>query len=57
MITFKCTAKDCPNKDVEYNFLGEDEFAQCGGCQTTLASKDKRPDPVVEIGLPDGITD
>lgn len=57
MVTFKCTVKDCANKDVEYNFFGEPETAECGGCKKELKATDKRPDPVVEIGLPDGITD
>jgi hypothetical protein len=45
MVTFKCTKKDCANKDVEYNFLGNPENAQCGGCETILEPKDSRPDP------------
>lgn len=45
MITFKCTKKDCPNKDIEYNFLGNPETAECGGCKTVLNGTDLRDDP------------
>lgn len=45
MITYKCTKKDCPNKDVEYNFLGSNETAECGGCKTILKGTDLREDP------------
>jgi hypothetical protein len=45
MVTFKCEADGCANKDVEYNFLGNLETAMCGGCKETLTAADLRPDP------------
>ena len=45
MVTFKCDLADCANKGVEYNFLGNPEIAECGGCQTMLEAYDQRPDP------------
>ena len=45
MVTFKCEADSCANKDVEYNFLGEPESAMCGGCKQTLIAADLRLDP------------
>jgi hypothetical protein len=47
MVTFKCTDKNCVNKEVEYNFLGNPETAMCGGCKTTLLATDLRPDPEI----------
>ena len=47
MVTFKCTIAGCNNKDVEYNFLGNPETAQCGGCKSTLVGTDLRPDPEI----------
>jgi hypothetical protein len=47
MVTFKCTKKDCANKDIEYNFGGNPETAQCGGCDTILIAKDLRNDPEI----------
>jgi len=45
MVTFKCEADGCANKDVVYNFLGNPETAMCGGCKETLTATDERPDP------------
>lgn len=45
MITYTCNEKDCPNKDVEYNFLGNSATAECGGCKAILVGTDLRPDP------------
>jgi hypothetical protein len=45
MVTFKCTQDDCVNKDIDYNFLGNEEFAECGGCKAILEAKDLREDP------------
>jgi len=45
MVTFKCEADGCANKDVEYNFLGNLETAMCGGCKETLTAANLRPDP------------
>jgi hypothetical protein len=36
MVKFICTETECPNKDIEYNFVDGYETAQCGGCQTIL---------------------
>jgi hypothetical protein len=57
MVTFKCTGKDCVNKDVEYNFLGDLKTAQCGGCGSQVKATDKRPDPVIEELTLDAVTD
>ena len=45
MVTFECKNKDCDNKNVAYNFLGNPETAMCGGCKATLIATDSRPDP------------
>jgi hypothetical protein len=47
MITFKCTKTECPNANIDYNFLGNPETAECGGCKTTLVGFDERTDPEV----------
>lgn len=40
MSIFICTANECPNKDVIYDF-GEDNpsWAECGGCKTRLEAQ------------------
>lgn len=48
MITYKCTKKDCPNKDVKYNSLGDTATAECGGCKTILIGTDLREDPEIQ---------
>ena len=48
MVTFICTVKDCANQNVTYNFLGNPETAECGGCKAILISTDLRPDPQVQ---------
>jgi hypothetical protein len=48
MITFKCSVKSCPNRDVEYNFLGDPNFAECGGCKTNLTGYNPQPDPELQ---------
>ena len=45
MITFICSKNSCANKNVTYNFLGNPETAECGGCKATLIGTDLRPDP------------
>jgi hypothetical protein len=45
MVTFKCTQTDCKNANIEYNFLGNPESAECGECKTILEPKDLRDDP------------
>jgi hypothetical protein len=47
MITYTCNGKDCPNKEIEYNFFGESPTAECGGCKATLVGTDLRPDPEI----------
>jgi hypothetical protein len=46
MVTFTCEKENCVNKGIDYNFFGTPKVAQCGGCETTLDSKDERPDPI-----------
>jgi hypothetical protein len=54
MITFTCTAKDCANENIDYNFLGNPEFGECGGCKAILQPKDLRDDPEPEpLTLPE----
>jgi hypothetical protein len=48
MVTFTCNEKDCKNKGIDYNFLGEPKTAMCGACKATLEAKDLRPDPVIQ---------
>jgi hypothetical protein len=45
MISFICTKENCPNKDLENNFLGNSATAICGGCSTVLVGTNERPDP------------
>ena len=45
MVTFTCKVKDCPNEKVQYNFLGNPENAECGGCHAILEANDLRDDP------------
>lgn len=51
MITFKCLKDDCNNKDIEYNFITDHEYAMCGGCKARLTGYDLRPnpEPVAEV--------
>jgi hypothetical protein len=45
MVTFKCIEQECVNKDIDYNFVGNVEVAECGGCKAILQAKDLRHDP------------
>jgi hypothetical protein len=45
MLTFTCTVKGCANENIDYNFLGNFDFAECGGCKEKLVGTDLRPDP------------
>jgi hypothetical protein len=45
MVTLKCTKDECVNKDIEFNFLGNPELAECGGCKEILIATDLRDDP------------
>jgi hypothetical protein len=45
MIDFECNEQSCPNKDVEYCFLGNPVTAICGGCNSLLTGTNERPDP------------
>ena len=47
MITIICLTEDCANKDIEYNFIGNPEFVECGGCKEHLIGTDLREDPEV----------
>jgi hypothetical protein len=47
MITIICTTEDCANEDVQYNFLGNPPFVECGGCKERLIGTDLREDPEV----------
>ena len=56
MISFKCINHNCENKDVEYNFSNDYEYAMCGGCKSRLTGYNLRPNPepiaeVVEADL------
>jgi len=45
MVTFKCEQDECANKEFAYNFIGNPEYAMCGGCKETLIGFDLRDDP------------
>jgi hypothetical protein len=45
MITFTCNEANCPNKEIDYNFFGNDNTAECGGCKAVLIGTNERPDP------------
>jgi hypothetical protein len=45
MVTFTCKVIECANQDIDYNFEGFPETAECGGCKATLVATDSRPDP------------
>jgi hypothetical protein len=45
MVTFTCVIENCANENVDYNFSGTPEWAECGGCQAILEPKDLRDDP------------
>jgi hypothetical protein len=47
MVTFTCKEKGCANEKVNYNFLGNPETAECGGCGVILKAKDLRDDPEI----------
>jgi hypothetical protein len=49
MITFECIKDDCLNKNVKFDFMGNEEFAECGQCKTILEAKDFREDPVYPV--------
>jgi hypothetical protein len=48
MVTFTCTVKDCANENIDYNFLGNPDVAECGSCKAVLEPKDLRDDPEPE---------
>jgi hypothetical protein len=39
MVKFICTATECPNAGIEYNFVDGYTTAQCGGCKTILEAQ------------------
>ena len=45
MITFTCNEENCKNKSIEYNFFGNDLYAECGSCKAVLTGTNQRPDP------------
>ena len=45
MISFTCNEKTCPNAEIEYNFFGTPQTAECGGCKSVLIGTNERPDP------------
>lgn len=47
MITYKCKNSNCKNSGIDYNFLGNNPTAECGGCKAILIGTDVRPDPEV----------
>ena len=56
MFTFTCNEKDCANKEIEYNIIGDSPFAECGGCKAILNGTNERPDPEVQapsFGVPE----
>jgi hypothetical protein len=51
MVTFKCEATDCPQKDIQIYFIGDIAEAECGGCQVVLESFDLRDDPELPANI------
>jgi hypothetical protein len=49
MVTIICTTEDCANENIEYNFFGNPEFVECGGCKEHLIGTDLRED--LEVAL------
>ena len=45
MVSFKCVANECAQKDIVINFMGDITEAECGGCQIVLTSYDLQDDP------------
>jgi hypothetical protein len=48
MVTLICTTEECANENIVYNFFGNPEFVECGGCKAILDPKDLRDDPIEE---------
>jgi hypothetical protein len=53
MVTLKCVQDDCISKDIEFNFLGNPELAECGGCKEILIATNHRDDPEQSTDLTD----
>jgi hypothetical protein len=47
MVKIICTTEGCANENVEYNFLGNPPFVECGGCKEHLIGTDYCEDPEV----------
>jgi hypothetical protein len=45
MVTFECENKECANYKTKFDFIGKEEFAECGSCKANLKSKNFRKDP------------
>ena len=45
MVTFECENKECANHKIKFDFIGKEEFAECGQCSTKLKSKKFIKDP------------
>ena len=49
MVTFECENKECANYKTKFDFIGKEEFAECGQCKTILKSKNFRKDPEIVV--------
>jgi hypothetical protein len=48
MVTIKCVTKDCLHENVEFNFVGNPDFVECGQCSAHIIGTDLRDDPEPE---------
>jgi hypothetical protein len=46
MVTITCKTKDCINANVEFNFIGNPEFVECGQCGAHIIGTNLREDPI-----------
>lgn len=54
MVTVTCTNDKCVSYDVSFNFAGNPETVECGGCHEMLTPTDLRDDPELpQMVLPD----
>jgi hypothetical protein len=52
MVTVTCTNSKCVSHDVSFNFAGNPETVECGGCHVMLTPTDFRDDPELPEYIP-----
>jgi hypothetical protein len=45
MVTVTCTNEACVSHAIEWNFAGNPDVVECGGCHEMLTPTDLRDDP------------